>query len=92
MIQLAYNKTLASIIDVAQIHASRLNYALKKLAPHFPLSTKAVLAMTEDEYPNQPDVTAQYLNKAFELCQILLDDLDNIVQFAKRKKLIADQK
>lgn len=160
MIRATHNKTLLSIIDTAQIHASRIKYARKKLAVRFPVSAKTVIAMTDDElpifelytsrfgklqdlmgnslfpkllaatedlnndmtfidklnrleklgiiksaelwitmrqtrnhlaheYPDEPELTAEYLNQAFELGSILLSDLDSVIRFASEKKLIA---
>lgn len=160
MIRSTYNKTLLSIIETAQIHASRIKFAQQKLADRFPVSAKTVTTMTDDEllvfelytsrfgklqdlmgnslfpkllaatedlnndmtfidklnrleklgviksaelwitmrqmrnhlaheYPDQPELTAEYLNQAFELGGTMLADLDSVIQFATEKKLIA---
>jgi hypothetical protein len=153
------SETIRPIIEIAQTHASRLTYAIKKLAHHFPLSAKTVLAIPDDElpmfefytsrfsklqdlmgnalfpkllaavgdltegmtfidklnrleklgiiestdawmtmrqirnhlsheYPNQPELTAVYLNEAFESGQQLLSCLENTIQFSKKRKLL----
>ncbi len=159
MTRSTYHQTLSSVIETAQIHASRIQYARNKLRDRFPLSSKTVMAITEDdlpifelytsrfgklqdlmgnslfpkllaatgdlsndmtfidklnrlekleiigsaeqwitmrqlrnhlahEYPDEPAMTAGYLNQAFELGNTLLTDLNHIIQFATDKKLM----
>jgi len=154
-----HQETIRSIIEIAQTHASRLNYAMEKLAKYFPLSAETVLSLSDDElpmfefytsrfsklqdvmgnalfpkllaavgdltegmtfidklnrleklgvidstdtwmmmrqmrnhlsheYPNQPELTAEYLNKAFESGQTLLSYLDCSVQFLTKRNLL----
>ena len=51
MILLHTKETIHSVFNVAQIHASRLRYAMTKLASRFPLSAQTVLALTDEELP-----------------------------------------
>ena len=44
-------ETLQSVMDVAQIHAKRLKYAMKKLSSYFPISSETVISLSEDELP-----------------------------------------
>ena len=46
-----HKETISSIVEIAHTHASRLNYAMKKLDKRFPLTAEAVLAISEDELP-----------------------------------------
>ncbi len=148
-------ETLQSIIDVAEIHAKRLKYAMKKLSSYFPISPEVIVALSDDElplfelytsrfsklqdlignalfpkllasvgepvdemtfidrlnrleklgvldnaenwmklrqirnhlsheYPDQPEITAEYLNDAFDFGRILLKCLEKSIQFATR--------
>ncbi|MBP9727246.1 MAG: hypothetical protein KBD83_07270 [Gammaproteobacteria bacterium] len=145
---------LQSIIEVAQIHAKRLKYAMKKLNSYFPISPETILTLSEDElplfelytsrfsklqdlmgnalypkllastgepvdemtfidrlnrleklgviddaenwmkmrqirnhlsheYPDQPELTAEYLNDAFDFGVTLLRYLEKTIQFSK---------
>ncbi len=147
-------ETLQSIIEVAQIHAKRLKYAMKKLNSYFPISPETILTLSEDElplfelytsrfsklqdlmgnalypkllastgepvdemtfidrlnrleklgviddaenwmkmrqirnhlsheYPDQPELTAEYLNDAFDFGVTLLPYLEKTIQFSK---------
>lgn len=151
----AQQETLQSVIDVAEIHAKRLKYAMKKLSSYFPISPEVILNLSEDEiplfelytsrfsklqdlmgnalfpkllesvgepvdemtfidrlnrleklgildsaenwmtlrqirnhlsheYPDQPEITAEYLNDAFDFGKILLRCLEKSVQFVTK--------
>ncbi len=43
------NEVLVSNIEIAQIHAKRLSYAMEKLKPYFPMTAKKVSALTDEE-------------------------------------------
>lgn len=145
---------LESTIQVAQIHAKRLTYAMKKLKPFFPMSSEKVNALTDEEvetfelftgrfsklqdlmgsklfnlildkagettdsmtlidkvnkleklrliesasdwqllrqtrnhlsheYPEQPELTAKFLNEAYDMSAKLLKTLNALVQFSQ---------